>query len=169
MSRNIDMMHPSLKVKYIAFTHRMNAAGLSFVVTCVERTILEQMALYVQGRLSVDDVNMYRMVAGMDRIKEGSNRKVTWTLNSRHIVNFYDADITNDYSLAFDFALMKYDRPHWDIKLSINDNEIPDYIEAGHIARECGLTSGAFWKNPDYCHCQIDKPKASGIPNATPA
>ena len=88
MSRNIDMMHPSLKVKYIAFTYRMKAAGLSFVVTCVERTVLEQMALYVQGRLQVDDVNMYRMVAGMDRIKEVNNRKVTWTLNSRHIVNF---------------------------------------------------------------------------------
>lgn len=164
MSRNIDKMHPLLLKRYIAYTARMEEMGLPFIITCVDRSLTVQMALYAQGRLPVKDVNKYRQAAGMDEISERRNIIVTWTLLSDHIIK-----LGKKYVTAFDIALLKYNRPHWDIKISVNDNEIPDYKEAGFIAKECGLESGVFWESPDSCHIYIELPKASGIPNETPA
>lgn len=163
MSRNLDMMHPLLRERYNLFEKKMEEKGLYFIVTCVDRLLTVQMALYAKGRLSIKDVNKYRRAAGMDEISTLRNNIVTWTLESDHILK-----PGKKYVTAFDIALLKFRKPHWGIKVDINDNEIPDYKEAGYIARECGLDSGVFWDKPDACHIFIELPKTSGIPNITP-
>lgn len=155
MSLNKDMMHPELRKREAKFAEKMNEAKLPYVITNIARTILVQMALYVQGRLGIDDVNIFRYTAGLKKITAIDNKIVTWTLNSAHVTNMFDKKLNNDYSRAFDIALYKYDRVHFNTKLSVNENEIPDYIEAGQIAEEVGLESGARFG--DFCHIQLPK------------
>ncbi len=154
MSRDITKMHPALHEKWALWHNGMKKAGLKYVITSVDRTVLEQMALFVQGRLSLRQVNTFRRIAELSRITEKRNRIVTWTLDSAHVTNMFDDNLNNDFSRAFDFALLKGSgAAHWDIKASVNENEIPDYNEAGAIARDVGL----IWGGPygDYCHCEV--------------
>ena len=155
MPKDLSKMHPKLYELYIPFKTEADLVGLPFIVTCVERTILEQMALFVQGRLDVSNVNLFRTSAGLSLIKPSENHKVTWTLNSYHVVNYFDKDLNNDYSRAFDVALLKFNRPHWDIKISVNENEIPDYEELGLLGKKHGLVWGGGFRNPDRPHFQL--------------
>ena len=150
-SRKIEDLTTRTREKYQMFSTCMAKAGIPFDVTCTSRTDLEQVALYCQGRVSLRTVNRIRRLAALPLImtKENAHR-VTWTLKSRHIV--HDDRPLSD---AFDIALMRDKQIHWDIKADVNDNEIPDYLEAAKIAQECGLVAGAFFKGkPDYCHFQ---------------
>lgn len=160
MPKDLSRMHPDLYKLYVIFKKKAMLSKLSFIVTCVERTIVEQMALFVQGRLNLKNVNRFRSIAGLPLItKETENKVVTWTLNSKHVTNMFDKDLNNDYSRAFDIALLKHDRPHWDIKVSVNDNEIPDYQEIGAIGESCGLVWGGRFKSPDYVHFELGERK----------
>lgn len=122
------------------------------MVTCTSRDILEQMALYVQGRLPVTEVNNFRMAAGLPLINESENKKVTWTLASKHVTNALDKDLNNDFSKAFDIAICKDGKPIWDIKVNVNENEILDYDEAGEIGESVGLKWGGRFSSPDRPH-----------------
>ncbi len=141
-----------MQLKYFAFKIAMEKAGLKYMVTSIDRTILEQMALYVQGRLSVAEVNNFRSLAGLSMIKESVNIKVTWTLNSKHVTNMFDEDLNNNKSSDFDIAILKDSQPIWDLKISVNQNSIPDYQEAGIIGESLGLKWGGRFGTPDYCH-----------------
>lgn len=154
MSRNPTMMTPQLYSKWQLWNCLMQSAKLAYIITCVDRSILIQMALYTMGRLPINSVNLFRHEAGLYLIKPAENRIVTYTLQSRHVTNMFDKKLDNDKSGALDFALLKYKRPHWDVKVSVNDNEIPDYEEAGKLAESVGLTWGGRFKHPDLCHLQ---------------
>jgi len=79
----------------------------------------------------------------------------TWTMQSKHITNLFDANPDNNLSRAFDFALVKDDKIFWDVKASMDDDEIPDYIEAGLIGESLGLRAGFRFKSPDYAHLEL--------------
>ena len=155
MSRNIEKMDPILRVKFYRFDAAMKEAGLKYMVTNVDRTVLMQMALFVQGRIPVKSVNMFREVAGLGPIAEVENNKVTWTLNSAHVTNMLDDDLKNNFSRAFDIAMLSDGKPHWDIKVDANAAAGPDYDEAGKIAESVGLKWGGRWKKPDRPHIYI--------------
>ncbi len=150
MSRDINNLTSSMQLKYFAFKIAMEKAGLKYMVTSVDRTILEQIALYAQGRLSVAEVNNFRSIAGLPMIKESMNVKVTWTLNSKHVTNMFDEDLNNDKSFAFDIAILKDNQPIWDLKANVNQNSLPDYEEAGKIGESIGLRWGGHFNDP--CH-----------------
>ena len=134
----------------------MNNINLLFKITCASRTVKEQYALYTQGRESLEQVNYLRKLAGMSYITEQENMyKVTWTLNSKHIINLDDGNLENDKSKAFDIVLLKFGKPHWDIKVSVNQNEIPDYNEAGKVGESVGLKWGGRFKKSDMPHFEI--------------
>lgn len=155
MSRDKAQMHPTLYKLWEKWDAKMKAAGLHYVITSVDRTIVQQMALFVQGRMGLSYVNIFRQLAGLYRIKEHNNKIVTWTMTSKHVTNMYDDDLNNDYSRAFDFALLKGKGiAHWDLKISVNDNDIPDYREAGALAETVGLVWGGHYH--DYCHCEVE-------------
>ena len=77
------------------------------------------------------------------------------TLNSRHIIRMNTTNPIDRLSKAFDIALLKGRSAHWDIKASLNENDIPDYLEVANIAEACGLESGASWG--DYVHIQLPR------------
>jgi len=139
-----------MQLKYIDFKIGMEEAGLKYMITSIDRTILEQMALYVQGRLTLGDVNRFRQMAGMQSIPETENKKVTWTLNSKHVTNMFDENLNNDLSRAFDIAILKDNQPVWDLKVNVNQNDLPDYQEAGKIGQSVGLKWGGDFNDP--CH-----------------
>ena len=152
-SRDILNLTPETQEKFREFEMRMGEAALPFIVTCTSRSVVEQDALYSQGRCSLWMVNRIRGMAGMQPITiEQNARPVTWTMVSRHIVNE-----RNPLSEAFDIALTRPDRVHWDLKIDVNGNEIPDYLEAARIGLKCGLVPGAYFTKPDYCHFQNSK------------
>lgn len=138
-SRKIEDLTPTMQTKYWLFDAKMKAAGIPYVVTCTARDISEQKALYAQGRETLSIVNDLRKRAGMSPIDTKNNIKVTWTMNSKHIVNLGDNDPNNNKSRAFDIALTKDGKAHWDIKISVNKNDIPDYLEARKIGLSVGL------------------------------
>lgn len=125
-SRRIEDLDPKLQPLCREFLRRCEEANIPVYLTCTRRSQEEQEELYAQGRTKAGAI-------------------VTWTLKSLHIDG-----------LAFDFVIIKDKKPCWDLKADVNDNDIPDYLEAGRIAEEVGLEWGGSWKKTkDYPHCQI--------------
>ena len=156
-SRDLKELTPELFDKYQLFNVRMGEAGLIHVVTCTSRSVIEQMALFTMGRLPTKDVNRFRQIAGLILIGESENVKVTWTLDSKHVTNMFDADLNNDKSRAFDIAILnKQGQAVWDIKINTNESGGPDYDEAGLIGESVGLRwGGRFTLNPDPPHYEL--------------
>lgn len=147
-SRKIADLSPRMQVLFLKFSQQMRVAGLYFTVTCTARTLAEQQALYAQGRKDLKEVNELRKQAGLPPITENENRKkVTWTLSSKHIVHSPGAE-----ARAFDIVLIDQTkgRVHWDLKADVNEDQIPDYEQAGLIGEAVGLKWGGRFN--DYCH-----------------
>jgi hypothetical protein len=162
MSRDVRDLTPELQEKEQEFALKMLEAGLPFAITCTLRTKNEHVALYAQHREPLAAVNELRRVAKLPPITEEENKKcVTWTLNSRHFAG------KDGKARAFDFVLLKANKPTWDIKCDIDDDDIPDYIEAGAIAKSIGLIWGGDFKDkkgdpaPDMVHVELPNPALS--------
>lgn len=156
MSRDIKMFkHPEMVYDFLSMCKKI---GLSVIITCVDRSYKEQTALFAQGREPYSTIKELRKIAGMPSISEKeSKRKVTWTMNSKHIINLDDEKLTNDKSKAIDFAVIKDGVfIEWDLKADINNNNISDYLEVAKIGESVGFKSGRHFKNPDYPHLEID-------------
>ena len=126
MSRKVDDLTPEMREKALLFAGKMAEAGIPFMFTCTYRSQEEQNALYAQGRTT-------------------PGRKVTWVKVSRHTGR-----------TAFDIAILKDGKPTWDAKVSVNMNDIPDYVEAGQIGESIGLKWGGRWlKNTDWPHFEL--------------
>lgn len=111
--------------------------GIAVIVTSVDRLYQEQMALYAQGRQSLAEVNLLRFGVGWPAITGKENRKVTWTMASKHIINLLDMNPANDKSHAVDFGIIvkgKYLQEDKDI----NANGIPEYEELGLLGERIG-------------------------------
>jgi hypothetical protein len=145
-----------MQVLYHEFLKAMDKACLRFRVTSTGRDYKVQVALYAQGRESLANVNAYRMAAGLSPITEKENRnRVTWTLNSLHVIRRDDNDPDNDYAEAFDIVLYNGGgRAHYDVKVDANAASGPDYDEAGRIGESVGLVWGGRFRNPDRPHYQ---------------
>lgn len=156
-SRSLDDLIPELKEKAIRHQELCREAGIEIVFTCTARSIREQIALYAQGRQPLDEVNELRRIAGLWLITEEANqRKVTWTLNSRHLIDLEDINLYNDKARAYDIAIVKDGKINWDIKVDINENEIADYEEVARIGESIGLKAGARFKTPDHPHFEYE-------------
>jgi len=117
--------------------------------------MMEQAALYAQGRRPLDEVNSMRQLVGLWKLKEEENKRpVTWTLNSLHITCLDDQDAGNDKARAFDVAFVKDKQFVWNLKCDINENDLNDWEEIGLIGESCGLVWGGRWKSPDRPHFQ---------------
>ncbi len=154
MTRNIDHFErPELLRQFL---QRCKDKGLDVIITCVDRTYLEQDALFAQGREPLDTVNALRQRAGLAPIIGTANRKVTWTRNSKHVVNPDDERTDNDKARAFDFVILNAaGSAVWDVKADVNKDQEPDYLQAGEIAEAIGLKWGGRFRNPDMPHVEI--------------
>src|SRR3990167_450578 len=155
MSRNIvKFVKPELIERFL---HECKLTGNNVIITSVDRDYKEQQALYAQGREQIETVNLLRERAGLARIMGTENAKrVTWTLNSKHIINLDDENMSNDLSRAFDFGLLnKEGRYIGDVKADVNNNNIADYLECALIGEKLGLKSGRIFSNPDLPHLEV--------------
>lgn len=136
--------------------------GINIFPTCVDRTYIEQTAYYAQGREPLDYVNKLRKLAGLGAITRPENkRKITWTMNSRHVVNLDDMNLDNDKSEAIDFAIKdKTGKVSWNVKVDVNEDNKADFMQVVEIAEAIGFEAGARWKTPDYPHLQLSGGKA---------
>lgn len=157
MRADLHYLIPEAVAPYMAAKGRCHQRGIKIVETCVKRSLLEQVALFAQGRQRYAEVCALRSVAGLHVIsEEAASHKVTWRFMSSHIPEFCDAD---GKSRAVDFALVHnvrgVDRLHWNLKLDVNKDDVPDYIEAAKIFEDLGFKSGR--KYGDYCHIEWPK------------
>lgn len=126
MSRKIEDLIPAMQEKAREFAGKMAETGLPFMFTCTYRSQVEQDALYAIGRTL-------------------PGREVTWRKISNHTGR-----------TAFDIAILKDGKPTFDTKISVNENDVPDYMEAGQIGESIGLKwGGRFLPSPDYCHFEL--------------
>ena len=151
-SRNINDLLPTARLKYLEWEKAMILANHKFKVTYTARTSLEQVALFLQGRTDLALVNTIRKYAAMDPIPENENKyKVTWTLNSTHIL-----------LIAWDFVILDKDgKCTWNEKVDVDADNIPDYKEAADMAVALGLKAGYYFKDskgesqPDPSHIEL--------------
>lgn len=158
-TRDIAYLHPDMRVKMPAFLEEVAIAKIPMIITCTARKMQMQVALYAQGRQPIAEINRLRLIAGLPIITSAkeAKRKVTWTLLSNHLVDYDNTKVDDDYSDAFDFAIMDGKLASWDVKLNVNKNSIPDYQEVGIIAEKYGWVWGGKWKTPDYPHIERRK------------
>jgi len=157
MSRDISKFEKPEMAE--AFVTECNRIGIGVIFTDIDRTYVEQTALFAQGREPLEFVNGLRKKAGLGQITLKENmRKVTWTMNSKHIVNLDDERLDNNKSRALDFAVLKGFNPNeitWDVKADVQGDGIPDYRQAGEIAESLGFKWGGRFKNPDWPHIEL--------------
>ena len=132
-SRKITDLTPETQAKYWKFSEEMAKAHIPYMVTSTFRDQEAQDALWNQGRKG----------------RTAQDKIVTWTRRSRHTQRD-----------AFDIALLLSGEPVWSPKVDIDNDHIPDYLEAGQIGESCGLVWGGRFKDgkgrprPDSAHFQ---------------
>lgn len=160
-SRNLDDAIYQLKIFAMELIKRASEElRLKVIVVSVMRTYLEQVALHAQGRLPLYEVNLARKKAGMLPIEARLNNIVTWTLNSKHIINLDDNFPENDKSKAVDFGILdKFGKYQGSDKADVNQDNEPDYIQLGELGVKLAgefdypiRWGGHFKKNKDYPH-----------------
>ena len=150
-SRRIEDCVPALQKAWPLLKQAAkDQLGLDLILTCTARSAEEQRVLYAQGRESIEIVNHLRSNSGLPEISEHENRKVTWTLDSKHIINAKRAQAE-----AFDVALLNGKQFLWDIKVDVRNDGIPDYEELARIGESLGLKPGARFSTPDYPHFEV--------------
>lgn len=163
MSRDLNNAVPLLKIFGEELIKRSKAElNLSIIITSVDRTYLEQVALVLQGRLKLHSVNIARVTAGLSALKsETENKTVSWTLDSKHVINPFDKIIDNDKSRAFDFGILDMNGKYMgDLKADVNKDNLPDYEQVCNLAEkqaeemDLPIVLGRDFKTPDYPHIQ---------------
>lgn len=136
-SDKISLLHPELKKLCEKFLIECEKKGIKVIIYSTLRSREEQEALYLQGRASVDIVNLARKKAGLKPITERENKIVTYLKDSPHC-----------YGLAFDFVPIVNGKAEW------NNEKL--WSLCGEIAEKLGLDWGGRWQNfPDKPHVQI--------------
>ena len=126
MSRRTEDLHPKLATMARQLVFDAYDAGVPILITQTLRSMDEQATLYAKGRTAPGRVVTYA--------KPGHS----W----------------HNYGLAFDVAVLKDNKPTWDTKVDVNDNEVQDYLEVGLLGEKLGLTWGGRWTFVDLPHFQ---------------
>jgi len=91
------------------------------------------------------------MKGRMEPISSSENKVVTWVVyESKHVV----IPGIRPLCEAFDVAVIKNNVAIWDLKVSVNDDTIPDYEQLAKAGQKVGLESGSEWKTKDWPHYQ---------------
>lgn len=147
----LEDLNEQLLGMLVQFAKQAELREIPFIVTCTSRSQAIQEAFYAQGRLSLATVNGLRKQAGLYLLARAENSyKITWTMKSKHIPDTPGGKVS-----AFDVAILREGQATWNIKVNVNRNERPDYLELAEIGQMLGLRCGAFFKTPDYPHFEL--------------
>lgn len=158
MSRDLNKAIPEMKNFALDLIPRAKSdLGLPVIVTNVDRIYAEQVAIYAQGRETLEETNRLRKIVNLPPITEEQNKnQVSWTMNSKHITKLPEFPL----SRAIDFGILDSKGKYiGDIKADTNGDNKSDYIQLADLARviikEKGykiLPGADFKKNKDYPH-----------------
>jgi hypothetical protein len=141
MSRDLNKAVPFLKqfAEQLIFACQ-ETLGLKIFIVDVDRDYKVQMAYYAQNRQPLSDVNALRRAAGLPLITEQQNaKKITWTMNSKHVTNLDDGNPNNDLSRAIDIGLKDENgRYCGDGDEDLNGDGKHDYEQVWRLAEELG-------------------------------
>ena len=134
-----------MQERILHFEQRLREEGHEkFKRSCTYRSQEEQDALYMRGRCPLDAVNEAYKAVGLAPISASENyRPVTWRKVSNHTGRE-----------AVDYYQEIAGRASYDIKVDVDNDQIPDWKEFGAIAVECGLEWGGNWQKADYPHVE---------------
>lgn len=163
MTRDLNNAVPLLKIFGEELIKRSKSdLRLIVIITCVARTVYEQMAILLQGRLKLRDVNLALVAVGLAPLKsEAENKIVSWTLDSKHIINPFDSRIDNDKAKAFDFGVLDANGKYQgSLKADVNKDNQSDYEQVCKLAEkirsemDIPIVLGRDFSTPDYPHIQ---------------
>lgn len=119
--------------------------GINIFIIEVDRPFDVQVAYYAQSREPLDVVNKLRKRAGLSPITEAENQKaVTWTMDSRHIVNLENDTKIDDLSHAVDIGLKdKNGKYVTDANADTNKDKKVDFDQIGIIGKM--IDPGMIW------------------------
>lgn len=149
-SRSLKDASPVLAERFLRLQtlYQRRFAPWSLIVVSVYRTPQEQLALFSQGRETLDVVNDRRVHANLPPIGPTENaRVVTWTTRSRH--TRYPAEAI-DVAVALD-----PDGPDGPLKPRIDWEDTGHYRPLIALGDIVGLISGAAWSTPDWGHLEL--------------
>lgn len=128
-SRKVEDLTPEAQDKFKEFKAAVEAAGILFTVTSTYRDQEMQDYLYASGRTRPGPI-------------------LTKVKHSRH----QDRE-------AWDIAMIgPKGEICWDVKVDVNKNQIPDYLEAARIGASLGLVAGGLWEGfKDWPHYELSK------------
>lgn len=163
MSRDITKATPYLQWFWSELKMTVKKElGLDIFIVDVDRDWKVQRAYYSQGRDNLEIVNKLRREANLPAIRvEQNKKKITWTMNSKHIVNFDDNTEINNVSHAIDIGLKDSDgRYVGDSQADINKDNERDYFQIGLIGERIGAGNikwGGRFRNADEPHYEEAK------------
>lgn len=150
MSNKLELLHPSLQVKYKKLAALAKSRfNITIKVTQTLRTEAEQYAYWTKGRLPLPEVNGAMIKAGLPIIGPSENIIVTKAKSA--------SSSFHGYGLAFDIVLVMPDGKHITFKdnADTNGDGITDWDQVGSLADECGLEwGGNFSSISDKPHYQ---------------
>jgi len=155
-----DLVLPA-REHFMAAKKECKDEGLVILETCIMRSHLEHLALYAQGRRPYNEICRLRSAAGLWLIDVlTANKKITWTFPTKHIPEYCFPKNHKYYGrvLAVDYCIKHHadarPRQNWNIKLTINEDEIKDYDRAGQIFEKYGFKWGGRFEIPDRLHIE---------------
>lgn len=143
--RDIELLCRVVRDKAVLLMQECERMGVPIMLIETLRKPLTQKAYYAQGREPLDNVNIKRHIAGLYLITAKQNeRTITNTLESTHF-----------FECALDFAILIDGKPSWDSKADINNDDVFDYGNVGHIGESLGFKWGGRFRFKDYAHLQF--------------
>lgn len=158
MSRDITKATPFIQSFWNELKNTVKKElGLDIFLVDVDRDWKIQRAYYAQGRDSLLIVNKLRKDVNLPLISASDNKKkITWTLNSKHITNLDDDIEYNNKSRAIDIGLKDINGKYvGNSDADINKDNKKDYYQIGLIGERIGgerIKWGGRFKSPDMPH-----------------
>ncbi len=139
-SRKLTDLVPAVHRRANDMLLRCERDGITLIVTCTYRSPVEQSVLYVQGRWTLDAVNVARSKIKLPPITQKDNRIVT---------NAQSGESMHQYRIAVDVVPTESGRPIWAATH-------PVWREVGKHGKAAGLEWAGEWKRfREFPHFQF--------------
>lgn len=145
-SRKLDDLLPEVASMARELLHRCAARGITLLVTATYRSPEEQLALWMQGRAALADVNAQRRAVGL--------APITAEENARRVTNAKPGQSLHEQRRAFDVVPVRDVDADGDLDAEWGS---PDWLTIGEQGERCGLEWGGRWpkKKRDRPHFQL--------------
>jgi peptidoglycan L-alanyl-D-glutamate endopeptidase CwlK len=149
MARSLDLLHPGVKSRALAFIGKAMDRGILIVSTRTLVTHDEQAAVYAQGLTAPGPPCTHKGVV------RPVGTCITHPLGLR-VSKAAPGWSFHEYGLALDIAVVRNGKVTWDGKVDVDGDKVWDYAELGPIGESCGLEWGGRWTTMvDYPHYQV--------------